>query len=121
MTNQIIKIERHQVTTWEQEAIVGSNPEWADMSNPEGHIYRMVYSACVTLDSGRRFHHAVQFRDEDEADALVAKIQNKGVINTQHWVEDEHGAYGSTVWQHRDELRRQRHIMSGDQTTVRGL
>lgn len=104
-----IKIDH--VTTFEDEVIVAQSWEFADMSNPQGHILGKVYMACATTKEGLRFFHRHHFDEPDQCDALVEKIKARGEIAPQYWNEDEHGIFASQVWQQRDAQRKQEHFL----------
>lgn len=54
------------------EAIVGNNPEMADMGNPRGDIFGLVYYATITTPEGKIFSTNRSFTDKDEALADAA-------------------------------------------------
>jgi hypothetical protein len=92
-------------------AVIGRNPEMADMDNPDGNIFG--FGAYVVMESGdgRRFAHVTTFTDDDEKTAtdhatrLMGRIEAKArylaystshPLNPNFWTEIE-PRYGSTA------------------------
>ena len=77
-------------------AVVGFNSEMADLSNPDGAIVREVYQVVAELADGARFVR-VQYRDQQKAERLAARVAAAGVIDLALWQEVE-AAYGSSAY-----------------------
>lgn len=77
-------------------AVVAYNSELSDMVNPEGAIVREVHQVVAELASGARFVR-VQYRDQQKAERLAARVAAAGVIDLTLWQEVE-AAYGSSAY-----------------------
>lgn len=100
----------HPVT---DEAVIGHDPEGADMGNPDGAIYgKRIFIYATTLE-GRRFVHGVSFENnEDERAARFAsRVQAAGAIDLQFWGET-YEVYGSAAWSEADNQREEAHQAS---------
>jgi hypothetical protein len=96
MLNTKIQIERVDVR--KDVAVVDQNPEFADMCNPQGYIYRHTFDVLAMTEGGRRFRHRHFFgEDRDKADALAIKVLHRGEIDLSHWNET-YPEYGSPAW-----------------------
>lgn len=82
-------------------AIIGSNPENADMDNPYGHIFGEVPFVELVLDDGRRYEHKNSFADFDEAHMFRQEVEDHllagGELVTEHWPEVD-PVYGSDAY-----------------------
>lgn len=88
-------------TIWEigvrsEVRIVGVDPEWADIDNPNGHVYGMVFIVAAEAPDGRRRSYNMAFMDEDEAGRFSA-LFDCYTPNHGDWIEEE-PAYGSEVY-----------------------
>jgi hypothetical protein len=85
---------------------VGSNPEMADIANPDGAIYEERLSVEAITDGGRRWIHPHMFTyDEIErAENFADRVMIRGSINIDLWVET-YEVYGSPAWEAADRLR----------------
>jgi hypothetical protein len=106
-----IKIET--VATRKDEVVLGSNPEMADMGNPEGHYYGEARFVLATNAAGNRWVHEKEWdTDDNEAcEAFAIRVLAKGVINLDHWVET-YEEYGSAAWAAADADRQYAHDSS---------
>lgn len=86
------------------EVAVASNPEMADMGNPNGFIFRRRLFVEAVTESGRRFIYQGFFANADVADRFVSRVQAKGEINLEFWGET-YSIYGSPAWQNEDAER----------------
>lgn len=87
------------------ETVVGSNPEFADMSNPSGLLYGKIYQVEAVTAKGRRFFH--RFTSEERSarlEKLAAQVDAVKEINLEHWAEG-YEVYGSDAWQEADNAR----------------
>ena len=94
-------------TLFEDSVYLGSNPENADMGNPDGSYYGKMLFVMATLPSGRRMIHRefkFELDDVDAGEKIVDKIIARGVINEDCWV-DTYSIYGSTYWAAEDRER----------------
>ena len=82
-------------------AVVGYNPENADVSNPSGAILREVFFVAVESDYGYIYSHFHRFENEEEAQALANKVNDAiftGLaLNPVHWTF-ERLRYGSEAY-----------------------
>lgn len=117
--NNMIEIE-------EAEAIGGDtavdhNPELADISNPEGIVYRFRWRVyAVRLQSGQRFIHGRTFTNRDEAEKLAQLVRERGVINTDYW-SVTFPVYGSAAWQAEETANQRMHDSGPLAGTVRDI
>jgi hypothetical protein len=98
------------------EVVVGQNSEFADMSNPQGLLYGRKVFVEATTESGRRFIFHRDFADQEFAGKFAARVETKGEINLELWVET-YPIYGSPAWQVEDLERAARlrfAVASGD-------
>jgi hypothetical protein len=97
MLNTKIQIER--VDVGRDAVIVAHDPEFADMSNPTGAIYRHTFEVMAITEDGRRFRHHRFFGDDrDAADALAIKVLYRGEVDPSYWTET-YPEYGSRAWE----------------------
>lgn len=91
-------------TIFEDEYIFGTDPEYADMGNPDGCRYsRALFISAITPNGRRYILSGVQFELEEskKAQSLVNRIKNVGAISPGLWVET-FSVYGSSAWQEED-------------------
>ena len=87
------------------EIVVDSDPEFADLNNPQGFIYDFAFLVQAETPSGRRFNHEHVFKTEPEAEAFAKKVGERGVIRPEHWSET-YPVYGSAAWEGEEIERR---------------
>ena len=58
-----------------EEAAIGQCGEMADMSNPRGYIYGIIYFVVATFADGSVFNHFKSYKSEEDAEALCGKIE----------------------------------------------
>lgn len=105
----------------QDEVVVSSDGECAEMGNPEGHRYGVRNFVFAVTATGRRFMHATfatEFGDEARAAAFAAKVEKAGVIDLEFWGET-YEEYGSAAWSAADEIRAYEHAGSALRGTVR--
>ena len=82
-------------------ALVGSNPEMADMANPRGEIYAERWVIWAERADGRRWQHERSFSAQHEAQRLLDRIEaaHRGGrrLNRDHWIEID-PCYGSEAY-----------------------
>ena len=104
------------VRIFTNKAIIGVNPENADMSNPEGYIWGNVSILQAEGATGRRYNHKADL-PLPELEKLEKRVRAARVINLEHWVET-YPAYGSVAYEvenaDRDFLKRAA-IFMGDE------
>jgi hypothetical protein len=83
------------------EIVVDSNPEFADLSNPHGFIYDFAFLVQAQTKSGRRFNHTHTFLHEEDAIKMAKKVEERGQIQLQYWLET-YPVYGSEAWESED-------------------
>lgn len=106
MTTTLTKIDD---AGWIAEPVlVDTNPEMADMSNPDGSVYCKFLFVTATTPEGRRFIHPHRFEQdqEDRASRFASRVKEKGEIDITLWGES-YEVYGSPAWQEAD---RERHL-----------
>jgi hypothetical protein len=92
-------------TPFTDEAVIGTDPEMADMGNPNGHIYgRKLLVEAVTAD-GRRFLYGREFASFEAAHKFALRVEAFGAINRDLWNET-FPVYGSQAWEVEDAERR---------------
>ena len=83
---------------------VDSDPEFADMSNPEGYIYGTFWFVLATAPNGERFIHRHRFDDITEAQDMCFRVNGRKEINEVHWDRTD-SEYGSPAWEVEDAHR----------------
>lgn len=89
--------------------IIGSNPEMADMSNPNGNIEGLAHSIVAETPKGRRFVHnatAITHNGYADSDMTVERLERLSTyLNATHpsldadcWTEIQ-PCYGSPAYQ----------------------
>lgn len=89
--------------------ILGSNPEMADMSNPQGNIEGLSHYIVGEAPDGRRFVHsafALTHNGYAENDMTIERLKrlvdylnaNHPALDPYHW-EEMQAAYGSEAYQ----------------------
>jgi len=86
------------------EAVIGEDPDFADLGNPRGFRYGPVHLVRATTYSGRRFLHQHLFPNPEGARALAQKVRERGVINLHYWSET-YPEYGSHACEEEDLIR----------------
>jgi hypothetical protein len=90
----------------------GSNPELADMDNPNGFLYGEMFYVIATFADGKRFRHylsatySLMSRNQVEGDYSLDDLQRfanklqrlQPALNPYYWEETE-PCYGSPAWQ----------------------
>lgn len=89
---------------FEDETVLGCDPEFADMGNPSGAIYRKRYFVAVTTENGARFVHQTNFALFEDAAKLADRVRLAGEINLELWTES-FPVYGSPKWEAEDAER----------------
>jgi hypothetical protein len=83
-----------------------SDPEMADMVNPNGDIYDTLYFVEGHTGKGSVFRHLYNFGAEFEADDFLANVTKavaNGVeLNNEQWAWTRY-SYGSQEWQDNDQ------------------
>jgi hypothetical protein len=109
-----MKITAKQVSTYSSEEVVRSDPEFADVGNPSGAVFRLVSRVLIELEDGTRilnnrgFSNPVDGNNEEVAakvEALADRVRKAGEINLAHWFET-HSVYGSLSWENEETERR---------------
>lgn len=77
--------------------VLWSNPENAEPSNPEGNTYGEKYFVVGEQSDGSRMGHFKNFDTVEEAEKLAERVNQKLVINAEHWVSME-PCYGSRAY-----------------------
>ena len=112
MKNQI-KIRPDQVDIRVSEVVLYNDYECADMGNPSGAVHGFISRIRLTLDDGTCYlHNHIEegHRSNREAEVaelsekLLLKVQERGVVNLDHWSETE-ARYGSQAWERQDAER----------------
>jgi hypothetical protein len=88
--------------------IIGSNPEMADMSNPNGNIEGLAHSIVAETPKGRRFVHsatAITHNGYADSDMTVARLERLAAhlnathpsLDASYWTEVQ-PCYGSPAY-----------------------
>ncbi len=95
------------------DVVVRFDPEWADMSNPDGAVYGQRILVHATTPRGRRFvnNRIFDTTESERAARLVARIKDVGHINIEHWYETFE-VYGSEAWCAADNQREINHQLN---------
>ena len=89
------KVESAEV--YQDRCVVDSDPEFADMCNPQGYIYETFWFVRATAPNGDRFLHNHRFDDIEEAQDLCHRVNGRKEINEVHW-DRTYPVYGSAAW-----------------------
>jgi len=101
-----MKIKAQKVSTYSSEEVLYSNPENADMGNPNGDTFGLVYRVLIELEDGSRYLHNRGFSNpvdgdydeiESKVEALANRVREAGEVNLEHWFQT-HSVYGSDAW-----------------------
>lgn len=85
-------------------AIVGSNPEWADLDNPHGAIYGEIRYVVAELPSGRRFRGPIlpeECKSEKalgEVEAAFQQLVDAKVVKPEDEWQEMYPVYGSAAY-----------------------
>jgi len=107
-------------TQYEDQEVVGIDPEAADMGNPDGAIYGNVHRVEAEDADGRRWFHNRTFADEDAAWRMSCKVNRKGEIDLDFWTRT-FDRYGSPAWEAGERDRQMAHDMGPLAGTVRDV
>lgn len=82
-------------------AVVGYDPEMADVDHPRGEIVREVFSVGAEAADGRRWNHDFSSLDRAVVERLLARIEAAvaagRALDDAHWVEGR-PVYGSEAY-----------------------
>lgn len=90
----IVHIKNVRIFT--DKAVVGIDPEGADMSNPEGYIWGNVSVLQAEDATGRRYNHRSELT-LPELEKLEKRVRAAGKIDLEYWSET-YPAYGSAAY-----------------------
>lgn len=78
--------------------IVDQNPEFADMSNPQGYIMGEAVYVVAENDKGFRWAHEIRWIDDlENARKLLSRVVAAGKIDMKYWHEID-PSYGSEAY-----------------------
>ena len=80
---------------------IGQDPEFADMGNPRGEIYRECYFVTAEINGGEMYRHHKGWQTEDEATAFMNSVswavENGRPLDQKYWYYNR-CMYGSDAY-----------------------